>query len=185
LLALCVAWRGLVWLGVALGKSPLDPLCACTYPLHVPFATPTWVRFSALLVWVASALVACRRGDPGVAERLPDFYGARLGMAPRDVRAAFAEPGAWTTVPAKELTLSWKRTGTSEVSDAEFEFHNGLLVAFRATVAASAAFAKGMRVVTPAAVRVCSGEGRERSCRAVARDCPTHADEVRALLGPG
>jgi hypothetical protein len=125
------------------------------------------------------------RGTSGELERMPDFYGVRLGMSPREVRARFSEQGTWETVPAQELTLSWKRATAANATRADFEFHNGILVAFTTQLAATEAFAQGALTVTPAAVRTCrtldsAANGRE--CRVIARDCPTHAEEVRRLL---
>jgi hypothetical protein len=68
-----------------------------------------------------------------------------------------------------------------------FEFHSALLVAMRLEVSASSTLAKGAPIEVSAS-RVLSRVARQRgdgdgvTITIIARDCPTHADEVKQLV---
>lgn len=135
----------------------------------------------------ASLALACSKGAP------VEFHGVKLGMQPGDVRARFDLPsGHWkndggtSTVGGGALKLTWKRDSGSEgPEEAVFEFHNGLLVAIRAHYAAGAqdAFANGAaRLETSSTVLARDEQGGAKDVRWIAKDCPEHADEVRAIL---
>jgi hypothetical protein len=147
-------------------------------------------RWQGACVGLVCMLSACKdKAD----ERLPDLYGARLGMTAGQVRDVFAVKGQWQTVPAEELT--W--VVDVEPSDAPlvrgtFEFHNGLLVAYSARFRKTDEFARLDWRVTPGAVAHCfdvkaeaalPAQSATRECRVVARDCPAHTQEVKRLLG--
>lgn len=134
----------------------------------------------AVVVVVASLAAACKGG----AKEAPVFHGVRLGMAPKDVRERFDQKGTWGTAATKELTLTWNTTeAQGPVATAQFEFHNGMLVAVRADVApVDALVARGF-AVTDSSVTDCQpGIGTRKACRILARDCADHAEEVKALM---
>ena len=115
--------------------------------------------------------------------------GARLGMTPDQVRDRFAggETASWETeIVGPDLTLI---RGPSASLDREtrFEFHNGMLGAIGADLPAGAPEARGDAVeISTASVvsRARGADGRVR-LRVLARDCPTHAEEVSRILSDG
>ena len=120
--------------------------------------------------------------------------GVYLGMTPTEVRGRFVAPfgGHWRTRSGEgDLFLDWFSQGTpgptsdSATPDARFEFHAGLLVAVRLDVPATDPDAIGSPlVVSTATVLARRGSGNGRvEITLLARDCPTHAAEVRRLLG--
>jgi hypothetical protein len=129
----------------------------------------------------ALVLAACS------ASTIPDFYGVRLGMSPRDVRERFAGgQGAWTSEATRDdYAVHWTAAAGHEASlpdAATFEFHTGALVAVRADLPASASFARGhARIVTKSAVLSLSRGSGKLHADLLARDCPTHATEAAAL----
>lgn len=157
-------------------------------------------------VLVRAAIVSSNAGGP------VEIHGVRLGMTPRDVRdrfAAFSPGGQWrTTAAAGELALEWLPASTpaastpppippaandggtaepqppSAAAPARFEFHNGLLVAVRLVVPPSDPAAHGAPVdVSTASVLARRGRTDGRvELTLLARDCPTHAEEVHRLL---
>jgi len=142
------------------------------------------LRVLPALVLALGLAVGCRRDAP---DALPHV---RLGMAPKDVRDRF-EPGgqgSWTTSvggTADDTALEWKAAGpAAAVETARFEFHLGMLVAIRA-LTREAAPASEQIALTPTTVTVRraaappAGKGTELAV--LARDCPTHKDEARAL----
>ncbi|HEX7600741.1 MAG TPA: hypothetical protein VF316_04010, partial [Polyangiaceae bacterium] len=131
----------------------------------------------------------------------PDFYAVRLGMSPRDVRDRFTPAGGtWKSdAMADDYAIVWEPSRTPAPADpleARFEFHMGILVAIRAKVPPSAAFAQGPRyVVTKAAVlrRLETRATNESTTPApasalytyidvLARDCPTHHAEAQGFV---
>ena len=135
------------------------------------------------LLALALFTLACSRLE---ADALPNV---RLGMAPRDVRDRF-EPGgqgSWTTSVgggAEDTAIEWKATdAAAKVHAARFEFHNGMLVAIRATTA-DAPPASEQIAATPTTVsvrRAATGPERGTELAVFARDCPAHKEEAQAL----
>jgi len=112
-------------------------------------------------------------------------------MTPNDVRDRFA-PGAvgtWRLEMNAEPVLTWavsSNVRAPSLRQATFEFHEGLLVATRLELMSSDADAHGPPLeVSPSAIlsRQAMPDGITRVFL-VARDCPTHAEEVRRLLRP-
>jgi len=150
---------------------------------------------SALLLAILLALAACSKDAPTA------FHGVKLGMRPDDVRARYDVPGGhWKNdggTGGAGLKLTWQRDGkgTSSAGGGDagldraiFEFHNGLLVAVRATFLAPADdawLAGGPRSETPSTVIARDAENQLRQLRWIAKDCPEHEAEVRAILAPG
>jgi len=132
---------------------------------------------------LALIFAACSHPD------VPDFYGVRLGMAPRDVRDRFsAGAGTWTSDAVKDdYAIRWTpgEGGSPQAPEtATFEFHTGALVAVRADIPSGAAFASGDQlVVTKVAVLQRARDGAHVHVDLLARDCPTHAAEARKLAG--
>lgn len=112
--------------------------------------------------------------------------GARLGLTPEQVRDRFAggEPASWESeIVGPDLTLI-RGPSTSIDRETRFEFHGGMLVAIRADLPADAPEARGEAVeISPASVvaREATPGGRVR-LRVLARDCPTHAQEVSGII---
>ena len=120
--------------------------------------------------------------------RLGAFADVRLGMTADEVRSRFSPggAGAWRieASPGGEAVLTWGATAREPVvRTARFEIHGGILVAVRALVRGEAPKAHGPAVEASHAVVV--GRRPEGSdlvtLTILARDCPTHADEARAL----
>jgi hypothetical protein len=140
-----------------------------------------------MLALAVLALAGACAGDGNEPHRV---FGVNLGLSATQTRAAFEPPvaGAWTTVTEPTLTLIWTPSDRSRSGAVRgpvtFEFHEGRLVAIRALLAADAPLATG----NPLSLRAVSLLVRERaagdkvSLRVLARDCPTHAREVRAVL---
>lgn len=158
----------------------------------MPRSLPSLVS-SVLLAALASMVAftpACSNDvDPS------GFRGARLGMSAPDTRKRFHAPvaGQWAASVATtgEEAMTWTPSdaASSDVSTASFEFHNGMLVAIRAIERASAPEAKASSghpiTATPVTVRRLeppSASDPEARLTILARDCPTHAAEVAAIL---
>lgn len=114
-------------------------------------------------------------------------------MRPDDVRARFDVPGGrWQNdggTGGAGLKLAWQRDakGGGSLDHVTFEFHNGLLVAVRAAFLAGAddAWLTGAgRAETPSTVIARDTDAQQRSLRWIAKDCPEHEAEVRAILRP-
>lgn len=146
------------------------------YPLIV--LVPAMLALGAL---VSSILTGSE--TPG------SLRGARLGMTPDRVRDRFAggETASWETeIVGPDLTLI-RAPGGSLDRETRFEFHGGMLVAIRADLPADAPEASGAAVEISAASVVSrerTPDGRVR-LRVLARDCPTHAEEVSRVLSDG
>lgn len=132
----------------------------------------------------------------GAAEA-PTFYGARLGQSASDLRRKLVPPVRGTfraaaDAPANgDLALEWLPDPASGLSfastaprRARFEIHSGLVVAIRATLPPSSPLAEGPRLSTTPVSVLSRTENPDHSVSLsiLARDCPTHAEEVRALL---
>lgn len=152
-------------------------------------------RRAALLGVVAAAVFTggCRPRE------IPDFYGVRLGMSPRDVRDRFSPSGGtWKSdAMADDYAIAWappRSPAPADPLEATFEFHMGILVAIRAKVPPSAAPAKGPSyVVTKGGVlrRLETRPTNESPGVAsvpytyidvLARDCPTHHAEAEGFV---
>jgi len=136
-----------------------------------------------LVLALALALVpACERSTLGQTE----FHGVKLGMLPNDVRDRFdGAGGQWRTVPGDGLKLEWTGQGSSggSVQRAQFEFHNGILVAVRADLTGSDQASKGPGFTSsPVSVQARKASGGGVSYVWIARDCPEHKAEVAGLL---
>jgi hypothetical protein len=126
----------------------------------------------------------------GTEERVGEFRGARLGMTAEHLRRTFDAGGLWRAAPhdAGDLRLEWvPAAGAAEggARHVTFELHEGLLVAIRAELDPSAPEASCRSLdVSDAAVRA-RGPIADGGVlvRVIARNCPTHAAEVGAILG--
>lgn len=143
------------------------------YPLIV--LVPAILALTALVSSILSGSEA-----PG------SLRGARLGMTPDQVRDRFAGGGdaSWRTeIVGPDLTLIRGASGSLD-RETRFEFHAGMLVAIRADLPADAPEARGEALeISPASlVARSSGEDGRVLLRVLARDCPTHAEEVSRVL---
>jgi hypothetical protein len=123
------------------------------------------------------------------------LHGARLGQVAGQLRSAFAPPGAgsFRAAPGQagngDLALAWEPSPGGDTAivprDVRFELHAGLLVAIRAILPARNPHASGapLQVRHASVVARIKNPDRTVSLTILARDCPTHAAEVRALLG--
>ncbi len=137
---------------------------------------------------VASLLLGNSAGEPA------SLHGARLGQTASQLRVAFQPPGggrfraAAGVTGAGDLTLAWEpmpgAPGASAPREVRFELHAGLVVAIRAIVPDASPAARGPALqVRDASVSSRSQKPDQTvSLSILARDCPTHAAEVRALL---
>lgn len=118
---------------------------------------------------------------------MPDFHGVALGMAPRDVRDRFDEHGKFDVEPAADdYKMRFFPEHAVGVTTAQFEFHMGALVAIRAELSPTDAFAKGdASVVTKAAVLHRTRAPESVHVDILARDCPTHHAEAERLVESG
>jgi len=137
-----------------------------------------FARLGALFALMA----ACGQSEGGTS-----FHGAKLGMAPRDVRDRFdlAPLGAFkVTSPGDELILDWapSHAGEGTVDSARFEFHAGMLVAVRANLASRDPDAAGPSLVTTKNALVARKTAQGVDYTLMARDCPTHREEEKRLL---
>lgn len=139
------------------------------------------MRF-APAVFMLALLMATACGRP---ESIDEFHGVRLGMTPSEVRNYFKPNGEFTLLPSGEgaLDLGWRGAEGEALTEAIFEFHEGILVAIRAKHGAEYS-AKVQRLdVTPYAVRSISvGEDANVETLLLARGCPAHESEVQDLL---
>lgn len=122
-------------------------------------------------------------------QEIPDLYGVRLGMSPRDVRDRFSPTGGtWKSdALGDDYSISWEAPTPARPGDplqAKFEFHMGILVAVRARVPSSAALAQGAEyaVTKGAVLRRVEAATHETDLDLLARDCPTHHDEAQAFV---
>jgi hypothetical protein len=120
------------------------------------------------------------------AERRAEIHGVWLGMTPNDVRERFRTPGpgTWRSEMQADPVLIWTATMVEPRTTASFEFHGGVLVAVRMVVPTSDPDAQGPALdVSTASVLVRRGQTDGRvEITLLARDCPTHAEEVRRLI---
>lgn len=117
----------------------------------------------------------------------PSIRGVRLGMTADQIRARFdrGTSAAWRTeVSGTDLTLIRAPAGDLD-RETRFEIHDGMLVAIRLDVPDDRPEASGEPLATtPASLtaRTRSEPGRTQ-ISVLARDCPTHAQEVARILG--
>lgn len=141
------------------------------------------MRFAPALfpVVVSFFVLACQS-----AASIDEVHGVRLGMTPAEVRERFALEGAFVVTPEGEgeLRLDWQAASASApVDKARFEFHEGLLVAIRATHGIDSSVSVQRLEVSPWAVRVTRADTQNHmETTLLARGCPTHESEVQELL---
>ena len=129
---------------------------------------------------------------PGEDPRITVF-GTFLGMTVGDVRQRFSpgQEGEWTSSTRNEdFVLEWAQTeaqtigdATSGIRQATFEFHEGLLVAIRAEVSPASPLAEGagLEIHSVSVLHRSVHDDRVR-VSLLSRTCPTHHEEVQALL---
>jgi hypothetical protein len=120
------------------------------------------------------------------AESRAEIHGVWLGMTPPDVRERFRAPGtgSWRSEMQADPVIIWTASSPDPGTTVSFEFHGGVLVAVRAVVPTSDPDAHGPSLdVSTASVLVRRGltDGRVE-LTLLARDCPTHAEEVHRLI---
>jgi hypothetical protein len=115
-----------------------------------------------------------------------ELRGTWLGMTPTDVRDRFRAPGpgTWRSEQRTDPALVWTAAEGAPPTTAYFEFHGGVLVAVRLDVPRTDPDAQGPAVdVSTASVLARRGQADQRvEITLLARDCPTHAEEVRRLI---
>jgi hypothetical protein len=113
------------------------------------------------------------------------FHGVRLGMTPADVRSRFdVSAGLRASVAEDGTYLLDLENAAGTVRAARLEFHEGLLVAIRAELDPRDEWASDDGLfLSEATVRRTLRDGTGNTQLTVlSRTCPTHADEVRALM---
>lgn len=152
------------------------------------------IALAVLLFFVVVVATITRERLAG-APNASVFRGAYLGMTAPELRHRFApgSDGHWaaSTSQVGEEALVWTAdTAGSQIAHAAFEFHDRILVAVRADLAATAPeSSEPPRTVTPITVRVRGAsaapgaDSAQTALTILARDCPTHAPEVARLLG--
>jgi len=117
------------------------------------------------------------------------YRGARLGLTAAQLRDAYDAEGDWGLRTDEDGSLVLSFTPEEPVDanaprSATFEFHEGLLVAMRFRMPASAPLASGdPLVVAPDAVLHREPLGSDEvQVDVIARNCPTHAEELSRLL---
>lgn len=141
-----------------------------------PTTLPAVRIVAYLVVLFAFAFASIASGCAREPEGLPNV---KLGMSPRDVRERFTPggEGRWSTSVGKDddTILDWSAaSGAATLEHASFEFHNGMLVALRATMRSSQS--RSIQT-TPRTVLLRDGA----TLTLLARDCPTHHDEAESL----
>jgi hypothetical protein len=153
-------------------------------PARLSRVVPVVLLVALLVALVtASVLASMRSGSNG------ELFGVRLGFTAADTRARFhaPDPGSWMAESYPSSALTWTTANdAAPVRRARFEFHSGILVAARFVVAAKAKEAGGPSVeTTDASVIARRADSPDTvAVTLLSRDCPEHADEVRALLLP-
>lgn len=138
--------------------------------------------FLALAALVATIVVP---SGPEV----PSIRGVRLGMSAEQVRERFegGAPASWRTeIAGADLALI-RAPGGSFDRESRFELHNGMLVAIRLDLRDDLPESSGERIaITPGSVTARSTlEPGRVALTVLARDCPTHAEEVSRILSEG
>jgi hypothetical protein len=140
------------------------------------------VTLARAAVVLALALLSCRG-----AARTDDFFGVRLGMAPREVRDRFdlGAQGTFVLTEGADPRLDWTPTASARpVSTARFEFHAGMLVAIRARVDPAAPPAEGPRIsITPQIVSARDPGTGGVAITVLSRECPVHKAEAERIAG--
>jgi hypothetical protein len=113
--------------------------------------------------------------------RIPDFHGVRLGMTPRDLRDRFDVRGDFR-VESTDKDMAMAFVPKSDGFSARFEFHDGMLVAVRADLPATDAYAQGADLVVTRA-EVLHRDRRPDGVHVdwLSRECPTHQAEANRL----
>ena len=147
-----------------------------------------WVGAAALALTLPAGWAMFRVWTrPERPQTLTEFHGVRLGMSAHDVREAFDR--ALSVDMSDELALVWTRDegqtfhdpALGDVQNARFEFHLGLLVAIRATGQTGRRDHHELTLSHAALRRVADDTQGRATLTLIARDCPTHAEEVRRL----
>lgn len=132
--------------------------------------------------WMAVRLLA---GEPAAPDAPLRVEGVLLGMTPSQVREAFTPPaeGTLRSTPGPEGDLALEWGGRAGDAVARFEFHEGVLVAARVVLSSDDQAARGPEIEVRQGAVVHREPGPDGiRLTLISRDCPTHADEVRALL---
>ena len=165
-----------------MNSQPLEPQ-ASRAPPRSSWLLPLLVLVPALIALgaVSATVVSSFSAPEPVSIR-----GVRLGMTAAQIRDRFdrGTAAAWRTeVSGPDLALIRAPAGELD-RETRFEIHAGMLVAIRMDVRDDLPEAEGGPIVTtPASVVARSHPERGRTRISVlARDCPTHAAEVSALL---
>lgn len=151
---------------------------------------PTWTPLLVLLpAIVALGALLGSLLLPGSSPAIGEVRGVRLGMTPDQVRERFdrGAPSSWRTeIAGTDLSLIRAPSGSLD-REARFEFHEGMLVAMRFDLSADAPEASGdpITISTASVTARTRGQGGRVSLVVLARDCPTHAEEVSRILSDG
>lgn len=134
---------------------------------------------------LASVALGLLLGVGACSKPTTDFHSVKLGMTAGDVRERTDLPkaGTWKATQAEEMLLDYSPP-SGDVPKVRFEFHSGMLVAIRATVASDDPAATALpREVTPGAVIAREKSGSHfTTITWLSRDCPTHKDEAERLV---
>ena len=115
-----------------------------------------------------------------------EIRGVRLGMTPAQVRTRFdgGAPSVWRTDVGGADPVLVRMPGGAFDRAARFEFHAGMLVAIRLDLPEDGPYARGPSLQTSGAAilsRMPNSFGRMQ-VDLLARDCPSHAEEVSRRL---
>src|SRR5438067_2421861 len=103
-------------------------------------------RCITVLFVLCATMLSCRENPAKSVQNTCDFHRARLGMVPREAREHFMDGhGAWESQSGAGYIFEWHPNPgeASSVRAARLEFHSGYLVAIRAAVEPSDAWASG------------------------------------------
>jgi len=115
------------------------------------------------------------------------WFGVQLGLSMTDTRARFQPPsaGTWTIQTEPLSGLTWLPDDEQEpLRRARFEFHQGMLVAARFSLSDASPIAQGHALEATATRVTVRQRGDDHTTQLVvlARSCPAHAAEIRALV---
>lgn len=167
-------------------NDPARTDASATPPSPSPVASPRlgqrWLVLPLVLALGTASLYFATRGGES-----SDVRGVRLGFSAADARDRFqtAGPGTWTSAAEPEPVLRWVASDEhAPLRAATLEFHNGMLVAVRLSVAKDAPEAAGDAMVLSRTSVTSRKQQPDQtvSYTVLSRDCPTHAEEVRKLI---
>ncbi len=146
-----------------------------------------WLGAAAVTLAVPVAWAVVRLADLATEDdpAISSFHGARLGMTPGDVRSRFDVPGELRAGTGEDGTYTLElESAAGTVRSARFEFHEGVLVAVRAELDPRdpSAGRTGLSLSDSTVRKTSAGANGGLELTLIARDCPTHADEVRTLI---